>query len=138
MWNDFINNSQAAELYILTGLTNTFAYNYWDDWTGPDMNNDGIVDEPYIIIRHYDDSHYDEFHKSHYDEFPLTAPNSISPPNSTSSSSSTISVSTSSGTTSATSLNGVFIILTLTAVVGLTLTVVIGIRRTRKRIPDEM
>ncbi len=31
------------------GQNNTFSFNYWDDWTSPDNNNDGVVDSPYQI-----------------------------------------------------------------------------------------
>jgi parallel beta-helix repeat protein len=31
------------------GSNNVFDGNYWDDWTTPDVNNDGIVDAPYAI-----------------------------------------------------------------------------------------
>ncbi|MHA1944536.1 MAG: right-handed parallel beta-helix repeat-containing protein [Candidatus Hodarchaeales archaeon] len=48
--NDFINNkvggtSQAND----DGLSNVFENNYWDDWTIPDADADGIVDNPYPI-----------------------------------------------------------------------------------------
>ena len=48
--NDFINNnpnglSQAYD----DGLSNIFENNYWDDWTSPDSDSDGIVDNPYAI-----------------------------------------------------------------------------------------
>lgn len=46
-------SSQALD----EGLNNLFAYNYWAGWTAPDSNNDGIVDNPYLIngpIQNYD------------------------------------------------------------------------------------
>ncbi|MFX1252366.1 MAG: nitrous oxide reductase family maturation protein NosD [Promethearchaeota archaeon] len=49
--NDFIWNSpnflasQASD----DGTNNTFKNNYWADWIHPDVNNDGIVDNPYPI-----------------------------------------------------------------------------------------
>ncbi len=49
--NNFLdNNHQALDyntLYILS--SNKFNRNYWNDWTSPDSNNDGIVDSPYPI-----------------------------------------------------------------------------------------
>jgi parallel beta-helix repeat protein len=49
-WNSFINNniegtSQARDSnlgFSVSGLSNIFSYNYWDDWTGSDVNGDGI------------------------------------------------------------------------------------------------
>lgn len=48
--NDFIGNyvgesSQAFD----NGRKNEFAYNYWDEWTNPDTNADGVVDYSYSI-----------------------------------------------------------------------------------------
>lgn len=31
------------------GSNNVFSHNYWDNWTTPDDNEDGIVDQPYFI-----------------------------------------------------------------------------------------
>ncbi|MFX0171613.1 MAG: nitrous oxide reductase family maturation protein NosD [Candidatus Hodarchaeota archaeon] len=49
-WNDFIQNNQngTSQAYD-EGEHNIFDYNYWDDWTAPDTNYDGIVDRPYPI-----------------------------------------------------------------------------------------
>ncbi|MHA2495219.1 MAG: right-handed parallel beta-helix repeat-containing protein [Candidatus Hodarchaeales archaeon] len=59
-WNGFIGNQrrwvagQSAISQAYNGGTgNTFAYNYWDDWTQPDADGDGIVDEPYQIMSPY-------------------------------------------------------------------------------------
>ncbi|MFX1512167.1 MAG: right-handed parallel beta-helix repeat-containing protein [Promethearchaeota archaeon] len=46
---------------------NVFSYNYWDDWTSPDTNDDGIVDEPYPI----------EGDANNQDPFPLIFPSGI-------------------------------------------------------------
>lgn len=69
--NSFISNniggsSQAYEIPYIEGLKsyNTFIFNYWDDWTGPDNNHDGFVDQPYLIERSED-----------YDLYPLTYSN---------------------------------------------------------------
>jgi parallel beta-helix repeat protein len=50
--NNFINN--AVQVYGY-GLQNHYDQgpetggNYWSDWTGPDVNQDGIVDSPYLV-----------------------------------------------------------------------------------------
>ncbi len=61
-WNDFIDNnptgvSQACD----NGTVNVFQYNYWNDWTEPDNNLDGIVDVNYSIAGT----------ATNFDEFPL-------------------------------------------------------------------
>ncbi|UCG03244.1 MAG: right-handed parallel beta-helix repeat-containing protein [Candidatus Heimdallarchaeota archaeon] len=62
IWNDFINNnpiggeSQAYDV----GSLNNFTYNYWNDWTTPDIDSNGIVDDPYLIDG------------GNFDPFPLT------------------------------------------------------------------
>ncbi|MFX0051436.1 MAG: nitrous oxide reductase family maturation protein NosD [Candidatus Hodarchaeota archaeon] len=49
-WNDFIgNNLEGTSQAYDDGLNNTFDQNYWDDWTEPDANGDGVVDAPYPI-----------------------------------------------------------------------------------------
>jgi len=72
--NDFIENnivyvylrgtSQACD----DGEGNIFKENYWNDWTGPDNNGDGFVDDPYEI----------DGEANNVDYFPLTT--SISTP----------------------------------------------------------
>ncbi|MHA2248110.1 MAG: right-handed parallel beta-helix repeat-containing protein, partial [Candidatus Hodarchaeales archaeon] len=50
--NDFIGNNPLGSSQACddgTGQNNTFSHNFWDDWTGPDTDSNGIVDEPYII-----------------------------------------------------------------------------------------
>ncbi|MFW9780344.1 MAG: nitrous oxide reductase family maturation protein NosD [Candidatus Heimdallarchaeota archaeon] len=48
--NDFIKNNQNKNSQAFDGgENNTFAYNYWDEWTDPDYNKDGFVDFPYNI-----------------------------------------------------------------------------------------
>lgn len=59
--NDFIDNNAGATQATSRAL-NTFIYNYWNDWTNPDTNKDGIVDSPYIINADYEVQ----------DPFPLT------------------------------------------------------------------
>jgi parallel beta-helix repeat protein len=54
-WNDFINNTdgsitQAFDQRSNPAYPNIFTYNYWDDWTTPDLVAPfGIVDFPYLI-----------------------------------------------------------------------------------------
>jgi parallel beta-helix repeat protein len=52
-WNNFINNNLGAfnpyQAYDV-GSNNIFEYNYWDDLTIPDINDDGVVDIPYTIF----------------------------------------------------------------------------------------
>jgi len=57
-WNDFINNRKDFPQYdygqaydgLNDGENNTFDHNYWDDWTTPDNDSNGIVDAPYVIF----------------------------------------------------------------------------------------
>jgi parallel beta-helix repeat protein len=54
-FNDFLNNEEKGIVYHVYQLEsqstilidNNFTHNYWDDWTGPDEDADGIVDIPY-------------------------------------------------------------------------------------------
>jgi nitrous oxidase accessory protein NosD len=47
--NNFVDNTVQA----VDNSGNSWSYNgkgnYWSDWTSPDANNDGIVDNPYVI-----------------------------------------------------------------------------------------
>jgi parallel beta-helix repeat protein len=62
--NNFISNTTQA--YVRCGSSNLFNLdkpvggNYWSDWTTPDDNADGFVDEPYIIISELLDSPRDD------------------------------------------------------------------------------
>jgi len=73
-WNDFANNnpSGSSQAYDSNnaGLNNTFDYNYWNNWTTPDLNSNHIVDSPYLIAG---DSNNQDFH-------PLTVPSHLSTP----------------------------------------------------------
>ncbi|MFX1516139.1 MAG: right-handed parallel beta-helix repeat-containing protein [Promethearchaeota archaeon] len=66
-WNDFINNnrhkSQALDDVSLSDTT--FNYNYWGEWTRPDTEPNGIVDNPYLI----------DGDANNKDPYPLTSPN---------------------------------------------------------------
>jgi parallel beta-helix repeat protein len=69
IWNNtFIGNNGAGETYdsghaqalSQGGFTwnSTDGYgNYWSDWTGPDLNKDGIVDAPYVLDGGADDNY---------------------------------------------------------------------------------
>lgn len=62
------NNFQANNDSVVdSGWKNIFEQNYWSDWTSPDDNGDGIVDQPYPI------------HEENVDPYPLVEPNSIPP-----------------------------------------------------------
>lgn len=51
--NNFISNGNIGNQSADNGTANYWnastAGNFWDDWTSPDTNQDGIVDLPYII-----------------------------------------------------------------------------------------
>ncbi|MHA2244733.1 MAG: right-handed parallel beta-helix repeat-containing protein [Candidatus Hodarchaeales archaeon] len=48
--NDFIKNHEVDSSQAFDdGENNKFVYNYWDEWTSPDTNTDGIVDHSYHI-----------------------------------------------------------------------------------------
>jgi parallel beta-helix repeat protein len=50
-WNDFIENNQGGCQAYDGGIDNIFEYNYWSDWTSPDVEDPiGIVDIPYHIV----------------------------------------------------------------------------------------
>jgi parallel beta-helix repeat protein len=43
--NNFIEDNSASD----DGSNNVFSYNYWDNHVGSDENDDGIIDNPYLI-----------------------------------------------------------------------------------------
>ncbi len=50
IWNNFVDNyklgpSQAYD----SESNNVIKYNYWEDWTSPDSDLDGFVDDPYFV-----------------------------------------------------------------------------------------
>ncbi|MEM4308637.1 MAG: NosD domain-containing protein [Thermoplasmata archaeon] len=51
--NNFISNGNINKQSADNGTANywntSIAGNFWDDWTSPDANHDGIVDNPYTI-----------------------------------------------------------------------------------------
>ncbi|MFW9845596.1 MAG: nitrous oxide reductase family maturation protein NosD [Candidatus Thorarchaeota archaeon] len=62
--NDFVNNGEGCQAYD-EGQENHIRSNYWCDWTQPDEDQDGVVDNPYAI----------EGEASNADAFPKTTPN---------------------------------------------------------------
>ncbi len=49
-YNNFIGNNPEKPSQIYDeGESNTVSHNYWSDWTIPDDNTDGIVDDSYIV-----------------------------------------------------------------------------------------
>jgi parallel beta-helix repeat protein len=61
--NDFVRNNVGSDQAADLGNDNVFEKNFWDDWTSPDNNGDGIVDIPYTISN---------FSKDYY---PMVKPN---------------------------------------------------------------
>ncbi|MHA1984937.1 MAG: right-handed parallel beta-helix repeat-containing protein, partial [Candidatus Hodarchaeales archaeon] len=47
--NNFIDNKAGVSQARDDGSDNEFFANYWNDWTTPDSNQDGVVDQPYLI-----------------------------------------------------------------------------------------
>ena len=48
-FNNFTDNYASGHQAKDGGLNNIFAFNFWNDWTSPDNNLDGFVDEPYPV-----------------------------------------------------------------------------------------
>ncbi len=48
-YNDFLQNNINASQADDDGSENLFIHNYWDDWLGPDSDDDGVIDSPYLI-----------------------------------------------------------------------------------------
>ncbi|MFX0118662.1 MAG: nitrous oxide reductase family maturation protein NosD [Candidatus Hodarchaeota archaeon] len=64
-WNNLGGESQVYD----EAMNNNFAYNYWNDWIGPDTNSDGFVDYNYPISGRTDN----------HDPFPVTIPYHLLP-----------------------------------------------------------
>ncbi|MFX0061031.1 MAG: right-handed parallel beta-helix repeat-containing protein [Candidatus Hermodarchaeota archaeon] len=58
--NDFIGNYRRSFIEHLLnpmnrtqagddGVSNSFAHNYWSDWASPDVDNNGVVDNPLLL-----------------------------------------------------------------------------------------
>ena len=76
--NDFLNNNPSgiAQSYSKRYSTPDYPkelinYNYWNDWTGPDVDSNGIVDFPYFL-----DTETNSLDSMDY--YPLTDPNCFS------------------------------------------------------------
>ncbi len=63
--NSVVGNTGYPSQANDDGVNNTFEYNYWDDWTSPDNDGNGIVDDPYSI----------QGIVNNQDDYPLTSPN---------------------------------------------------------------
>jgi parallel beta-helix repeat protein len=61
LYNNFIENYKHVT-EAKCGLRVLFAYNFYDNWRSPDVDEDGIVDDPYLV---FDDI---------FDYFPLVDP----------------------------------------------------------------
>lgn len=51
-FNNFIDNNQGGGSQLYDGQQlggNTYSFNYYSDWIGPDIDGDGIVDSPYLL-----------------------------------------------------------------------------------------
>ncbi|UCE10655.1 MAG: right-handed parallel beta-helix repeat-containing protein, partial [Candidatus Thorarchaeota archaeon] len=49
-WNTFIKNNEGGfSQGSSDNAGNTIGFNFWDEWTTPDVNTDGIVDVPYDL-----------------------------------------------------------------------------------------
>jgi len=58
--NNFIDNILQVDIYASSGNVfnlpePTIGGNYWSDWTGPDADGDGFVDNPYVFDGGQDD-----------------------------------------------------------------------------------
>lgn len=67
--NIFINNSATGSQVYDEGENNTYIYNYYDEWTTPDVDSDLIVDTPYEI----------DGDANNEDPYPLADPNTGPP-----------------------------------------------------------
>jgi parallel beta-helix repeat protein len=49
-WNNFLNNSAINPSQVFdSGANNMIINNHWNEWTLPDIDEDGIVDDPYSM-----------------------------------------------------------------------------------------
>ena len=47
-WNAFVSNGNNPQVCD-DGMSNSICYNYYSEWTSPDVNSDLIVDSPYLL-----------------------------------------------------------------------------------------
>ncbi|MFX1508401.1 MAG: BMP family ABC transporter substrate-binding protein, partial [Promethearchaeota archaeon] len=64
-FNDFTESNLGGVQALDNGTDNDIVYNYWSDWTSPDIDDDGFVDHPYMI----------DGTAGNEDYHPLTSPN---------------------------------------------------------------
>lgn len=69
--NNFTNNNPAGSQAQDAGSDNIFIYNYWNDWTTPDLDTDGIVDEPYRFSGDQDQCPLISWPSDHYLSLPI-------------------------------------------------------------------
>ena len=69
--NDFIDNKEEFSQVRLYGSNFDVHHNYWDDLQPLDEDEDGIVDNPYLLRWDYEED------VGIYDEFPLAEPTNI-------------------------------------------------------------
>ncbi|MCK4848793.1 MAG: right-handed parallel beta-helix repeat-containing protein, partial [Candidatus Heimdallarchaeota archaeon] len=69
--NDFIANKGENTQVYLYGPSFNVHHNYWDDLQPLDEDEDGIVDNPYLLRWNYDEN------VGIYDEYPLVRPTNI-------------------------------------------------------------
>ncbi|MHA1996226.1 MAG: right-handed parallel beta-helix repeat-containing protein [Candidatus Hodarchaeales archaeon] len=72
IFNNFIRNKHHIGSWS-NNANALFAYNYWDTWTSPDVNNDSIVDDPYPILESRNSTEYI------FDYYPQVNPMNSSP-----------------------------------------------------------
>lgn len=71
-YNTFISNGAACQICD-DGISNDFEYNYYNDWTSPDADADGIVDTPYSL----------DGEATNEDPYPVTEPGFVPTPTTT-------------------------------------------------------
>ena len=82
MFNCFIGNNLFGQSQAYDdGQRNIFEYNYWDDWTSPDSNADGLVDYPYLIGQNPNLTYPNKESNLNFDPFPLLISNTGSTSN---------------------------------------------------------
>lgn len=75
-YNNFIDNNEGEYSQVTEfNADNTYEYNYWNNWTEPDGDGDGIVDNSYPIL----DSGYGEITNG-TDPYPKTTPYDLTAP----------------------------------------------------------
>ncbi len=80
-FNNFVGNNLGGTSQGYDDGANRISQNYWDDWTTPDSDSNGIVDNPYTLMgdaNNFDyfplTSHYNGFYRHELVEFVLFFP----------------------------------------------------------------